>query len=57
MLVVGTIASLIFGAYGQYRGYSFKQFFMAEIVVIISGLSLWGLGEIICLLQSIKNKL
>ena len=59
ILVVGTIGSLatsFHDVYGQSE-FSFASFIIPETVTIISGIMFLGFGEIIKLLQEIRDKL
>lgn len=58
IMLFGTLASLVASMTFSYQqGFSLDIFIVSESATIISGMLFLGLGEIISLLQDIKNKL
>lgn len=56
--IVGIIASVFCAAsIGEYGGNGLIIFILGAIVSIVSAIFIYGFGEIICLLQSINQKL
>lgn len=57
VLILGSIGSFAVSInYGK-SDFSFEDFIVPETVTIVSGFIFLGLGEVITLLQAIKNKL